>query len=272
MTRWMRLLVALYPRSWRERYAAELEALIEDTDPGWRAALDVARGAASMQFAHGLGAVGHHTRRLAGTPAFTLTAIGTLAVAFGAVGLVAALVRGILLAPLPYDEPERLVGVAHLAPGLAPGPVPQAPFTYFTYRDAATTLEDIGLWDAVTATITGRGEPEEVPAILVTDGTLPLLRIRPAEGRLFGADDDSPRSRESVLLGWDYWVRTFGGKAAAGQSLVVDGRAREILGVLPAGFELLGHRPDVVLPLRLDRARVQVGSFRYRGWRDSGRA
>jgi predicted permease len=265
MTRWMRLLVALYPRSWRERYAAELEALIEDTGPGWRAALDVARGAASMQFAHGLGAVRHHTRRLAATPAFTLTAIGTLAVAFGAVGLVAALVRGIVLAPLPYDEPERLIGVAHRAPGFAPGPIPQAPFTYFTYREAATTLEDIGLWDGVRATITGRGEPEEVPALVVTDGTLPLLRIRPAEGRLFGAEDDSPHGRESVLLGWDYWVRTFGGKAAAGQSLVVDGRAREILGVLPAGFELLGHRPDLVLPLRLDRARVQVGLFRYRG-------
>lgn len=266
MTWWMRLVVRLYPGEWRERYQDELEAVIEQSGPGWRPALDLARGAALMQFATGAGRVRHHVRRLWATPAFTLTAVATLATAIGANALLFALVNGVLLKPLPFDQPDRLVGVWHSAPGLVPGPLNQAAFTYFTYREEATAFEDIGLWSGATATVTGRGDPEELETLGVTDGTLPLLRVRPELGRGFTATDDAPGSRETVILSRDYWLRAFGGSPAAiGQSLMVDGRAREVIGVLPAGFALLRQTPDLVLPLRLDRATVQIGLFRHQG-------
>jgi predicted permease len=266
MTWWMRLVVRLYPGEWRDRYQDELEAVIEQTGPGWRPALDLARGAAVMQFAAGLGRVRHHTRRLWATPAFTLTALATLAIAIGANALLFALVHGVLFKPLPFAAPERLVGVWHAAPGLVPGPLNQAAFTYFTYREAATAFEDIGLWSGGTATVTGRGDPEELETLGVTDGTLPLLGVGPELGRSFTAADDAPGSRETVILSRDYWQRAFGGSPAAlGQSLMVDGRAREVIGVLPAGFALLRQTPDLVLPLRLDRATVQIGLFRHQG-------
>jgi putative ABC transport system permease protein len=266
MTWWMRLVVRLYPGEWRDRYQDELEAVIEQTGPGWRPALDLARGAAVMQFAIGLGRIRHHTRRLWATPAFTLTALATLATAIAANALLFALVHGVLLKPLPFAEPERLVGVWHVAPGLVAGPINQAPFTYFTYRDAATAFEDIALWSGATATVTGRGDPEELETLNVTDGTLPLLRVRPDLGRGFSAADDAPGSRETVILSREYWLRAFGGSPAAiGQSLMVDGRAREVIGVLPAGFALLRQTPDLVLPLRLDRATAQIGGFRHEG-------
>ncbi|MGE3277949.1 MAG: ABC transporter permease, partial [Vicinamibacterales bacterium] len=195
-----------------------------------------------------------------------ITAFVTMAVAIGANALIFSLVNGVLLRPLPFEDSDQLVGISHVAPGFMPGPVNQAAFTYFTYRDSAETLEDIGLWTETAATITDRGEPEEVRALAVTDGTLPLLRVRPVLGRRFTADDDAPGSRETVMVSHSYWQRALGADPRAiGQSLMVDGRAREVVGVLPAGFRFLRHAPDVVLPLRLNRATTQIGLFRYQG-------
>lgn len=266
MTRWIVRLVRLYPSRWRERYEAELVSVIEESGADWRTALDVVRGATLMQLAYGAATLRQHVRRLAATPAFTLTAFITMAVALGANALIFALVDGVLLTPLPYPAPDRLVGVSHVAPGLTHEPVPQAAFTYFTYRDEARQLEDIGLWLPATVSVSGRGEPEVLDALTVTDGTLPLLGAAPVTGRAFSADDDAPGSRETVLLGHTYWRRAFGGDpAAVGKSLVVDGRAREVIGVLPEGFQLLGHRPELLLPLRLNRAETAIGLFRYHG-------
>jgi predicted permease len=266
MTWWMSRLVRLYPRRWRERYEAELVALIEESGADWHTAVDVVRGATLMQFAYGASTLRQHARRLAATPAFTLTAFVTLAMALGANALIFTLVHGVLLTPLPFPEPDRLVGVSHVAPGFTAEPLPQGAFTYFTYRDEARHLEDIGLWTPSMASVSGRGEPEVLAALTVTDGTLPLLRVAPSPGRGFTVEDDAPGSRDTVLLSHAYWRRAFGGDpAAVGQSLMVDGRAREVIGVLPEGFHLLGHRPDLVLPLRLNRAETAIGLFRYHG-------
>ena len=142
--------------------------------PGVRSVL-LAAGAATE-----LGRGRHHVRRLAAAPAFTLTAIVTLASAIGANTLIFSLVHGVLLTPLPFDEPEQLVGVWFDAPGLVTRPLNQAAFSYFTYRDEATSFEDIALWTSVPASVTGRGDPEELRALAVTDGMLPEPRVRPA--------------------------------------------------------------------------------------------
>ena len=90
-----------------------------------------------------------------------------------------------LLRPLPFDEPERLVGVWHTAPGIGFPLMNQSPATYLTYRDDNRTFEHIGLWDNTTVSITGRGEPERIEALLVNDGTLAALRVQPQVGRRF---------------------------------------------------------------------------------------
>jgi hypothetical protein len=83
----------------------------------------------------------HAVRRLLSTPAFSLTAAITLAAAIGANALIFSIVNGVLLKPLPYDRPESLVGVWHVAPGLMQGPLNQAPSTYFLYREQAESFE-----------------------------------------------------------------------------------------------------------------------------------
>jgi putative ABC transport system permease protein len=206
----------------------------------------------------------HALRRLISTPAFSLAAAITLAAAIGANALIFSIVNGVLLKPLPYDRPESLVGVWHVAPGLMQGPLNQAPSTYFLYREQAESFEDIGLWDNTSVTLTGRGEPEEVEAMMVTDGTLPILGVRPALGRSFSREDDSPGGPDTVMISHEYWRRAFAANPnAIGQSLVVNGRAREVIGVLPEGFRFLRYDPEVIVPLRLNRAEVRLGQFNY---------
>jgi putative ABC transport system permease protein len=206
----------------------------------------------------------HALRRLLSTPAFSLTAAVTLAAAIGANALIFSIVNGVLLKPLPFARPESLVGVWHVAPGLMPGPLNQAPSTYLLYREQASSFEDIGLWDNTSVTLTGRGEPEEVQAIIVTDGTLPILGITPILGRGITKADDSPGGPDTTLISHRYWQRAFGGSPSAiGQSVLMNARPREVIGVLPADFRFLRYEPDVVFPLRLNRAEVILGQFNY---------
>ena len=207
----------------------------------------------------------HALRRLVKSPAFSLTALITIGAAIGANALIFSVVNGVILKPLPFAEPDRLVGVWHTAPGLiASGdPLNQSPATYFTYRDNKV-FDDIGMWDNGAASITGRGEPERVDVLFVTDGTLPVVGVRPALGRTFTAADDAPGSAETVIVSHAYWQRALGGNAAAiGQSIVVDGRPREVIGVLPEKFRFLRHNPELVLPLRFNRAEIMIGNFSF---------
>src|SRR5262245_45533682 len=208
----------------------------------------------------------HSLRRLLSNPAFTLTAAITLAAAIGANALIFSVVNGVLLKPLPFADPGRLVGVWHVAPGVMAGPLQQSAGTYFMYREAGQAFQDIGLWDDSSVTVTGRGDPEQVDSLYVNDGTLPIVGVRPALGRGFTREDDSPSGPDVVLISHDYWLRAFGGQASAvGQSLVVNGRPREVIGVLPEGFRFLRYDPAVVMPFRFNRADTQALGFSYQG-------
>jgi putative ABC transport system permease protein len=208
----------------------------------------------------------HAFRRLFKTPVFSLTAAVTLGAGIGANALIFSVVHGVLLKPLPFDEPERLVGVWHVAPGVLQGPLNQAPFTYFTYREEGRVFEDIGIWNSGSSTITGRGAPEQVESLTVTDGLLPLLGVRPALGRTFSKPDDQLGGPATVVLSHTYWQRAFnGGPDAIGQQLLVNGRPHEVIGVLPADFRFLRANPAIVTPFRFNRAEIRVGQFSYQG-------
>jgi putative ABC transport system permease protein len=205
-------------------------------------------------------------RRLLRAPAFTAIAVLTLAVGIGANTAIFSVVYGVLLKPLPYHEPDRLVGVWHSAPGMGFPIVNQSPATYLTYRDENRVFENIGLWQGTAVSITGTGEPERVAGLSVTDSVLPALNVYPVLGRNFSADDDSPRTPERVIVSHAYWQRKFGSDPAiVGRGVVVDGRPREIIGVLPAGFTFVGQQPQLLLPLRLNRAEVFIGNFSFQG-------
>ena len=205
-------------------------------------------------------------RRLWKSPAFALTAILTVGAAIGANALIFSVVNGVILKPLPYADPKSLVGAWLVAPGVMPGPLQQSAGTYFMIRDSGQSFQDIGLWQGGSVTITGRGEPEQIETLYVTDGTLPVLGIRPAQGRTFSKEDDLPNGPNVVLITHTYWQRAFGAnRSAVGQSLMVNGTAREVIGVLPEDFQFLTAKPLVVLPLKIDRATTHAAGFNYQG-------
>ena len=207
----------------------------------------------------------HAVRRLAHAPLFSIVAVLTLAVGLGANTLIFSVVNGVLLKPLPFAI-RTPGGVWHTAPGIGPGLMQQGPATYLTEREENRVFTDVGLWKDTSVSVTGLAEPERVQALLVTDGTLPLLGVQPQLGRVFTRADDSPGTTETVVLTHAYWQRAFSGDpSAVGRALVVDGRPREIIGVLPASFRFLNSRPAMLLPFRFNRAEVFIGNFSYQG-------
>lgn len=210
--------------------------------------------------------VKHSLRRLFKTPAFALTAIITVGAAIGANALIFSVVNGIILKPLPYQDPKSLVGVWLVAPGVMAGELQQSAATYFMLKDAAETFEHIGLWSNGSSTITGRGEPEQVETLNVTDATLDALGIRPALGREFSPEDDLPNGPNVVMVTHQYWQRALGGNpGAVGQSITMNGTAREVIGVLPADFKFLRANPSIIVPFKFDRTAINAAGFSYQG-------
>jgi predicted permease len=206
-------------------------------------------------------------RRLGRAPLFTAITLFTLAVAIGANAVIFSVVDGVLLKPLPYPHPEQLIGVWHTAPGIGLKELNMAPSIYFIDREQSTTLEDVAAYTGDSLSVTGVGQPEHVDGLDVTDGALPLLGVQPVVGRLFTRRDDTAAAPATVMLSYAYWQHKFGGSPSAiGRTLTVDGKPREVIGVLPRGFEFLDRKNDALfLPMQWDRAKIKLGNFSYRG-------
>ena len=206
-------------------------------------------------------------RRLWRAPVFTVITLITLAAGVGANIAVFSVVDGVLLKPLPYPHPESLVGVWHSAAGLNLGDVNMAPSNYFIYREQNRVFEDLGVYEGISVSVTGQGNPEQVQALDVTDGVLPILGLKPTLGRWFNRADDSPSAPETAMLSYDYWQRRFGSdRSIVGQTVRVDGTARQIIGVMPKEFRFLDReQPALFLPLRFDRSKTTLGQFSYDG-------
>src|SRR6202453_1258069 len=205
-------------------------------------------------------------RRLGRAPMFTAITLITLAAGIGANIVIFSVLEGVLLKPLPYPEPDRLIGVWHTAPGINIKNLNMAPSVYFIDREQSTTFQDIGAYNDDSFSVTGTGEPQLVHGLDVTDGTLPLLGVVPALGRLFTRQDDSPEAPDTVLISYGYWREKFGGDPAViGRSITADGKPREIIGVLPQGFQFLDDQDiAIIAPFKWDRSKLKLGNFSYR--------
>lgn len=208
--------------------------------------------------------VRHAVRRLARTPAFALATVTMLALGIGANTAIFSVVHTVLLKPLPYPDPDRLVRLWQTAPGVNITDLNASIADYVAYREDSRTLADVAIWAGNAFTVTGLAEPERVDGITATFRLLPMLGVQPALGRAFTEKDDQAGSPEVVMLGHGYWQRRFGSDpGAVGRRIMVDGTPREIIGVLPDGFWFLDAPHDLLLPLRFDRSTVRLAGYNF---------
>ena len=208
--------------------------------------------------------VRYAARRLLRAPAFTLATLITLALGIGANTAIFSVVNSVLLKPLPFPEADRLVGLWQTAPGVDIKDLNASIADYVTYREESRTLADVAIWNGTSVNVTGVAEPERVDGLNATFRLLPMLGVKPIFGRSFVEADNDRGSPEVVMLGYGYWQRRFGGNpAAVGRRIMVDGTAREIIGVLPQGFWFMDMTNDLVVPLRFDRAKVRLAGYNF---------
>jgi predicted permease len=205
-------------------------------------------------------------RWLIRSPLFTIVTLVTLAIAVGANSAIFSIINGILLKPLPYPDPERLVSVRQTAPAIGLEDVQCSPSDYFTFLEENQTFQHFGIWAGDAVSITGLAAPERVSAVDVTSGVLAALGVHPILGHLFTLKDETDGSPETVILMQGYWQRKFGGDASViGRRLMADGKARQIIGVMPQTFRFLDEKPDLIFPFQFERAKVVQGNFSYSG-------
>ncbi len=197
---------------------------------------------------------------------FTFIAVLTLALGVGANTAIFSVLEGVLLKPLPYADPDRLVGLWLTAPGINIKNLNLSPSVYFTHLDQNRSFESLGIYTGDSVSVTGIGEPEQVHSLLVTYGVLPTLKVQPFLGRFFSAKDDSPGAPATVVLTYGYWQRRFSGdRGTVGRRILIDGKAKEVIGVLPREFRFLDMDPELLQPFQFDRNKTNLGNFSYNG-------
>ncbi|HBY64604.1 MAG TPA: multidrug ABC transporter substrate-binding protein [Solibacterales bacterium] len=201
-------------------------------------------------------------RRLFRSPGFTAAAVTMLALGIGGASALFTAIDSMLLRPLPYPEPDRVIALTHTAPGINLETLRMSLSFYFTYREEGRVFENLALWNGNRATVTGVADAEEVPTLFVTHDFLQTLRVRPAIGRDFAALDGDADAQRTVLLSDGYWKQKFGAShSVLGRRLMVNGNSHEVIGVLPPGFEFLDEKISLVIPMRPRRNGVRLIGF-----------
>ncbi|MGE5413286.1 MAG: ABC transporter permease, partial [Syntrophomonadaceae bacterium] len=193
-------------------------------------------------------------RMLAKSPGFAAVALGTLALGIGANAAIFSVVDAVLLRPLPYGSPERLVAVYQTLPRQG---VSSNGASYLNYLEfaRARSFEGLGAVRMHDFTLTGQGEPALVVGGTVTANLIPLLRARPLLGRGLGPSDEGAAASPVAVLGEKLWRERFGADpAAVGKTVRLDERPFTIAGVMPASFKTPPDVPpaDLWTPLEQD--------------------
>ena len=196
-------------------------------------------------------------------PAFAAAAVLTLALGIGATTAIFSVVYGVLLKPLPFAEPERLVSLQHTRAARRRRQSWPGDLSHVSREPAA--FEAIGAWDPTEVSITGRGDPERVEALLGQR----RHAAAPARAARRSAGSSAPRTIRRaaplrVVLTYGYWQRRFGGaENVVGQPLAIDGRPAEVIGVLPASFTFLRADPASCCRCRSTRNAPRGISFGF---------
>ena len=208
-------------------------------------------------------------RTLRQAPGFTIAAILSIALGVGANTSIFSVASALLLRPLPYADPDRLVILWNRSPGLGITEDWFSTAQYFDIKSTQGGFAQVAIAIGGNYNLTGDGEPERIGTVRVSSNLLPMLGASAEIGRLFGPSDDVPGSSGVAVLGHGTWMRRYGGdRGVVGRTLILNGQPYQVVGVLPARFDIprevmptLGgaEHAEILLPLPLpaDAARIR---------------
>ncbi len=189
-------------------------------------------------------------RALRKSPGFTGIAVATLALGIGATVAVFSVVNGVLLAPLPYRNPGRLVAVHHFYPSLNNLMASVSVPGFRDYRARTDIFQTAGVATGAALNLTGSGEPVRVNATAVAGDFFQTLGVAPAYGRTLRADDSEAGKNNVVLLTWSFFERQFGGDTSiVGKSITLNDQPYRVVGVMPRSYrDFFSPSMDLYLP------------------------
>jgi putative ABC transport system permease protein len=194
-------------------------------------------------------------RLLRKSPLFTITIILTLVIGIGATTAIFSVVNAILLRPLPFAEPDRLMQVAEKNDRLSLPAFSSSALNYLSWKEQTQTFAALGAIRFVTFTLSGRGDPETYTGNAISASLMPLLGLPATLGRRFGDEDDRPGAAPVAIISESLWRRRFDGDPAAiGRAATINGTAYTVVGIAPRALTILTNG-DIWVPLAIDPAR-----------------
>lgn len=188
-------------------------------------------------------------RQLLKNPGFTAVAVLTLALGIGATTAIFSVVHAVLLQPLPYPEPDRLVRIHETIPVRGVERVPVSVANYLDWRRQASSFAEMAAHRWVDINLTGAGEARRLVGARVTSGFFGVLGVPPILGRSFTTDEEARGRHQVAVISEEMWRRDFGGEASVlGRSLTLDGEAHTIVGVMPSRMRYPSRSLDIWIP------------------------
>ena len=208
------------------------------------------------------------------TPRFTIPAVVALALGIGATSAIFSVVRGVMLRPLPYNDPDRVVIVweNNLKRARARNVIGAANFVEWGARNRS--FSHLGMAGPSRISLILNGNPEEIAGMSASSEVFPALGVQPAIGRAFTAQEDLEGQDAVIILSHEFWQTRLGGRNdVIGMTLNANGRSRSVVGVMPPAFTIVGQKADFYIPYgwtleRLRRAPGRGSSFAVARMRD----
>ena len=210
-------------------------------------------------------------RRMRREPGFTAFAVLIIALGVAAATTVYSVMSPLMLRPLPFREPERLVRLIQASPtlGLPSWGISQAGFV--AYRDRNSTFETLAMFNSGGVNLTGQGEPERLAVANVSADYFKVFGVDPVLGRTFREGEDAPGKNSVCVLSYGFWQRHFGGDPqVVGRTLVLNNAATEIVGVMPSAFKHPRLETEMWIPLALNPVRTAPYAFQGIGRLQAG--
>ncbi|MPZ18496.1 MAG: FtsX-like permease family protein [Luteitalea sp.] len=264
--RFYRILLRLYPASFRAEYGEQLCVVLEErlrvAGGVWARVwcwidtlLELPAGAAQVHWDILGQDVRYTARTLARSPGFTLTAILVTALGIGATTATFSITDHVLLRPLPFANSDQLVRLWESPPGYTQ--MELSPPNYRDWKQMSSSFESMGAYTGRAANLIGHREPQRVELTLVTSEVFGILGARPITGRRFTPEDDRDGAPGTVVLSYDFWQSYFGGGRVLGKKILLDGSPHTVIGVMPQSFHFPNRDALLWRPMQLGPADME---------------